>query len=67
MENKRGYTVIFRDPHPIWGGETRVIRYAESRDEVITWAKEETADTRASMGIETEILNYRGDTVWATK
>jgi len=66
MNSQRRYTVIFKDPHPVWGGETRVIRYAHNWDEVIAWCREELADIRASYGIETEILNYRGDTVWAS-
>jgi hypothetical protein len=63
---KRGYTVVFKDPHPIWGGETRVIRFAANRDEVISWAKDEVADVRASFGIEIEIRQADGQTVWAS-
>jgi len=66
MDDKKGYTVVFRDPHPIFGGQTRMIRFADNREEVIAWAKKETFDCGVS-GIKTEILNYRGDTVWESK
>ena len=66
MENKRKYLVRFFDPHPTWGGETQVIRFAKDRNEVVAWAKDEIADVRASWGIKIEILDYKGDTIWAS-